>query len=162
MDNGEKSLRTIFHQLLQPDAAEGHIVPTVQDLTDEAFAILGAAADTTGNALTIASYNIVANPDTYQEVTKELEAAFPDPGEMKFTSLEKLPYLVNYLPDIDIEAMLMMIDRGDQRSSSVGLAFCPIRAPLTQLGCRLAYPVDFHELSLNLEPSSTATLFLRG
>lgn len=105
----------------------------MQDLIDEAFAIVGAAVDTTGNALTIASYNIVANPGIYQEATKELKAAFPDPSEMKFISLEKLPYLVIYPSDIDIEAMLMVVDRGYQKSSSVGLAFYPIRAPLTQL-----------------------------
>lgn len=161
MDNGERSSRTIFHQLLQPDVAEGH-VPIVQDLIDEDFAILGAEADTTGNALTIASYNIVANPGIYQKATKELKAAFPDPSEMKFMLLEKLPYLVSYPSDIDIEALLMVVDRGYQRSSSVGLAFCPIRVPLTQLVCRLASPVDFDELSLNLVPSSTTTMFLRG
>ena len=95
MDNGEKSLRTIFHQLLQPDAADGHVVPTVEALSDEATSVLAAAGDTTGHTLTIASYNIVTNPGIYQRLSGELKEAFPDVNnDINFTSLEKLPYLV--------------------------------------------------------------------
>lgn len=94
VDKGEKSLRTIFHQLLQPDAAEDYIVPSVDELADEAYIVLGAAADTTGNALTIGAYNVVVNADIYQRLTAELKEAFPTQDDMSFTALEKLPYLV--------------------------------------------------------------------
>ena len=96
VDNGEKSLRTIFHQLLQPDAAEDYIVPSVEELADEAYSILGAAADTTGNALTIGTYNVVINTDIYQRLAAELKEAFPNPDDMSFITLEKLPYLVRF------------------------------------------------------------------
>lgn len=87
---------TIFHQLLSPDAAEGHEVPTVDNLTGELFNILGAASDTTGNCMTITAYNVVRNPAIYDRLTRELKEAFPDPnGRMEFVALEKLPYLVS-------------------------------------------------------------------
>ncbi|PLB45247.1 cytochrome P450 [Aspergillus steynii IBT 23096] len=95
VDRGEKVPRmTVFHQLLSPDAAEGHVVPTVNDLTDEVYIILAAASDTTGNAMTIATYNVVRNPAIYDRLTAELKESFPDPkGNMDFVALEKLPYL---------------------------------------------------------------------
>ena len=86
---------TIFSHLMDPKAAEGHIVPSVNDLTDEAFIILSAAQDTTGNAMTIALYETVSNPEIYTKVVEELKLAFPDPNvRLDFLTLEKLPYLV--------------------------------------------------------------------
>lgn len=97
MDTGKKASReTIFHQLLQPDAAEGYVVPTVEELKDEAYIIVAASADTTGNALTIAAYNVVTNPGVYSRLTAELKEAFPDPeANVDFMTLEKLPWLVS-------------------------------------------------------------------
>ncbi|OJJ43242.1 hypothetical protein ASPZODRAFT_103682 [Penicilliopsis zonata CBS 506.65] len=85
---------SIFYQLLQPDASEGYVVPTVEELKCEAYTIIAAAADTTGNALTIAAYNVVTNAEIYRKLTQELRDAFPDiDAEMEFLALEKLPYL---------------------------------------------------------------------
>jgi len=85
--------------LLSPDEkVKGYVVPTVDQLKDEAFSILAAAADTTGNGMTVAAYNVVNNPAIYERLTKELEAEFPDAdATLDFVSLEKLPYLVSYL-----------------------------------------------------------------
>lgn len=96
VDRGEKGSRsTIFHQLLHPEATEGHVVPTVEELEDEAYIMLAAAADTTGNALTIAAYNVVRHEEIYKRLTEELKQAFPDSeGEIDFVALERLPYLV--------------------------------------------------------------------
>ncbi|EAW08477.1 cytochrome P450 [Aspergillus clavatus NRRL 1] len=95
VSSGEKVERkTIFHQLLRPDAADAYTVPTTKQLADEAYVIVTAAADTTGNALTIATYNVVTNPKIYERLTAELKERFPDPeAEMDFAALEKLPYL---------------------------------------------------------------------
>lgn len=99
MDSGKKIVRpTIFHQLLRPDAAEGYTVPSVEQLKDEAYILLAAAADTTGNALTIAAYNVAINPEIYGRLTTELREAFPDEASMDFITLEKLPYLVSLVP----------------------------------------------------------------
>src|SRR5438552_3975968 len=83
MDAGEEKRRartTIFHQLLTPNVTEGHVVPTVDDLKDEAYVIVAAAADTTGNAMTIATYNVISNKDIYSKLTDELKEAFPNPS----------------------------------------------------------------------------------
>ncbi|KAL3476805.1 cytochrome P450 [Aspergillus californicus] len=101
VDRGEEPSRTtIFHQLLQPDAAEGYRVPTAEELKDEAFITLSAATDTTGNALTIASYNIARNPDIYARLSAELKEKFAEPeSTMVFTVLEKLPYLTGVVKE---------------------------------------------------------------
>ncbi|KAL2821767.1 cytochrome P450 [Aspergillus cavernicola] len=95
VDRGEKPNRaTIFHQLLQPDATEGYKIPTVGELKDEAFILLSAASDTTGNALTIATYNLARNPDMYARLSAELKERFSDSETLlDFVALEKLPYL---------------------------------------------------------------------
>ncbi|PGG96980.1 hypothetical protein AJ79_09387 [Helicocarpus griseus UAMH5409] len=97
VDAGEEmqpSRRTIFHQLLKPGFIKGYTVPTVEQLTDEAIGLVAAASDTTGNAMTIATYNTVINPEIYKRVNAELKEAFPDANaKLDLTTLEKLPYL---------------------------------------------------------------------
>ena len=61
---------TLFHELLGPSAAEGHVVPLVNDLADGSFSICTVAADTSGNTMTIVAYDVVANPIIY--VSKDL------------------------------------------------------------------------------------------
>ncbi|KAK7420830.1 hypothetical protein QQZ08_010231 [Neonectria magnoliae] len=101
IDQGIKPKRlTVFHQLLDLNASEGHIVPTVNDLVDESFSICTAAADTIENALTMAAFHIVTNPDIYKNLVRELREAFPDPtAELSFTELEKLPYLTGIIKE---------------------------------------------------------------
>jgi cytochrome P450 len=80
---------------MDPKATEGHVVPSVDDLTDESFIILSAAQDTTGNAITVALYETISNAEIYVKVVEELKQAFPDPNvRLDFLTLEKLPYLV--------------------------------------------------------------------
>jgi cytochrome P450 len=95
MDAGEKLEKPcIFEDLLSP--ADGYVVPTADQIKDEAYAILNAASDTTGNAMTVAAHNIVTNPEIYRTLTAELKAAFPNPDEkLEYFKLEKLPYLVS-------------------------------------------------------------------
>ena len=64
---------TIFHQLLDPSAAEEHVVPSVNDLADESFSICTAAADTSGNTMTIVAYDAVANPVIYEKSEVRVE-----------------------------------------------------------------------------------------
>ena len=70
-------------------------MPSVDDIKDEAYGILAAAADTTGNGMTVAAYHVVNNPEIYKKLRAELKTAFPDPdARLNFTELEKLSYLV--------------------------------------------------------------------
>ncbi|KAI9778810.1 MAG: hypothetical protein M1839_007900 [Geoglossum umbratile] len=85
---------TIFHELLRQDAEEGHVVFSVDDLVDEAFSIVGAGSETTGNTLEIAIYYVLSNDGIYGKLTAELKESFPDPClTLDFVTLEKLPYL---------------------------------------------------------------------
>jgi cytochrome P450 len=88
---------TIFSTLLtEDDKPDGYSVPSTMDLKDEAYSVLAAAADTTGNAMTVAAFNVIKNPQIYQNLVRELEMAFPNPTtELPFLELERLPYLVS-------------------------------------------------------------------
>lgn len=90
---------SIFEVLLSPNEKDpDYVLPTVDDLKDEAYSMLAAAADTTGNAMTTAAYRIVSNPEIYEKVRTELEAVFPDPhSTLDFVKLEQLPYLASLL-----------------------------------------------------------------
>jgi cytochrome P450 len=107
MDSGHTETRpSIFQALLSPQEKDkDYVVPTVDDLKDEAYSILAASADTTGNAMTVAAYQVVSNPEIYKKVRRELEAGFPDPNErLDFVRLETLPYLVGLL-SFDLETI---------------------------------------------------------
>ena len=95
MDAGDKIERSsIFEALLTP--ADGYVVPTPDQIKDEAYSVLVAAADTTGNAMTVAAYNVVKHPDIYRTLVAELKDAFPDEADaLEYIKLEKLPYLVS-------------------------------------------------------------------
>ncbi|KAM6478246.1 benzoate 4-monooxygenase cytochrome P450 [Trichoderma sp. SZMC 28011] len=81
--------RSIFHELLSADPNR-----TVDDMTDIALSIVVAAAAATSNTLGILSYNVIGNPDIYRRLRAELLEAYPDDTqEMKWITLEKLPYL---------------------------------------------------------------------
>lgn len=90
---------TIFSELLNPKYNDGQVPPT-HELKDEAYSVLGAAADTTGNALATATYHVLANPEIYAKLRTELLAAFPDPtAQLDWVSLERLPYLTGVIKE---------------------------------------------------------------
>jgi cytochrome P450 len=92
--------KTIFHTVLDPNAAKAYKVPTVQHMVDEAFGMLGAAAETAGNAMTMCAFHIVFNPEIYAKLRKELVEAFPDPTKPPdYLTLEKLPYLTGVVKE---------------------------------------------------------------
>jgi hypothetical protein len=56
-----------------------------------------AAADTTGNGMTVAAYHVVNNQAIYKKLRAVLKTVFPNPdSRLNFTELEKLPYLINH------------------------------------------------------------------
>jgi cytochrome P450 len=86
----------IFTSLLSSDdKPEGFRVPTTLELKDEAYSVLVAAADTTGNAMTVAAFNTIYNPEIYEKLANELKLHFPGrASQLPFVELERLPYLV--------------------------------------------------------------------
>lgn len=93
--------QTIFSTLLSPeDKPDGYVIPPTEHLKEEAYSVIMAAADTTGNAMTIALFHTLRNPEIYKAVSNELHDAFPNADkdtELSFMELEKLPYLVGRL-----------------------------------------------------------------
>lgn len=88
---------TIFTTLLTPeDKPDGYVVPTTWQLKDEAYSVLAAASETTGGAMTVASFHVLNNPRIYKKLVAELESRFPNQmSDLPFLELEKLPYLVS-------------------------------------------------------------------
>jgi hypothetical protein len=118
----EESTRTsIFAALMNPNATEGHIVPTVDQMVDEAFIVLGAAADTTGNAMTVGTYHVLSNPAIYHRVREEIRSVYPDANaEMDWVVLARLPYLVYHLSytSLTVECLADSLDWGYQGGAS--------------------------------------------
>lgn len=86
--------KTIFHQLLDPNASEGHVVPDVEALTEEMFTVLTAGGETAGHALAMTTYYVLSNPEIHQKLVSELKTAFPNKkAGLEYLTLEKLPYL---------------------------------------------------------------------
>jgi len=98
IDSGYKPRqRTIFHELLDPQSAvpEHHHRPSIDEMAEESLSMCTAALDTTGNALTVAAYHVITNPEIYGKLRQELLERFPenDKTPLPFVELEKLPYL---------------------------------------------------------------------
>jgi len=100
---GEKpadNKRTIFHQLLDPNAADGHAVPPIEAMRDESGVIVAAAGETVSVTLTMAFYRVLASDRVRETLMTELKAAFLDlEVELKFEELEKRPYLTAVLKE---------------------------------------------------------------
>ena len=67
-------------------------------MTEEAVVFLAAASETAGNAMEVAAWNMIRNPEIYAKVKAELKEAFPDPNApINYEKLETLPYFVSIL-----------------------------------------------------------------
>lgn len=83
---------TNFSALVDPEKSFSKEL--VDNLEDEAYLIITAAADTTGNAMTTITRYVVENPDIYRKLHAELCDAFPDrDADLEYVALERLPYL---------------------------------------------------------------------
>jgi cytochrome P450 len=79
---------------MDEEATEGHTVLNIEDLTDEAYTILSAAADSSANVMTRTTYFVLSSPRILSTLMAELVTAFPGPNQrLPFLKLEKLPYL---------------------------------------------------------------------
>lgn len=96
--------RTIFHELMDVRLSPESGGKQQESLSDviifaDAVNITGAAAETTGSTVERAVFEVMYNPDIYQTLTKELRTAFPNPEDMTFTGLEKVPYLAGVVKE---------------------------------------------------------------
>jgi cytochrome P450 len=94
-DNGIKpTRRTIFHDLL-----DSKVRFTDQMLAGEALGFCNAAAETAGSVMEMATYQVLSNPEIYKTLREELCEAFPDPNDITYTALERLPYLTSIVKE---------------------------------------------------------------
>jgi cytochrome P450 len=91
---------TIFSTLLsEEDKLDGYRIPSTMDFKDEAYSVLAAAVDKTGNAMTVAAFNAMRTPQIYQTLAQELAKAFPNSNaELSFIELERFPFLARPPP----------------------------------------------------------------
>ena len=91
---------TIFYELLNPELNPTKQPPQTEVIVDEAWGICVAASDTTGNAMTVATYHAITNPEIQEALKRELRSRFPDPNQqLTYTELEKLPYLTGIVKE---------------------------------------------------------------
>ena len=106
--------------------------------------MLVAVADTTGDAVTVAAFNVLHNSQIYKKLAAELRARFPDSdSEVSSVELEKLSYLVTHhtLPPLapqrrrDLTTTHLPVVRCDKRMPPP-----PSSHPLTMRNLQLALP----------------------
>ena len=168
MDSGKKLDKpSIFPALLAPP--EGIPAPSVEEIKDEALSVLAAAADTTGNAMTVAAYNVVNNPEIYRRLREELVVAFPNAeDELDYATLEKLPYLVcTNSAFCSRHTLTILTDWCRERRPTVSLPLLNSRLLLRHFSkyntvYHLVFPVVSHESSQQEAQLSTVTSSLAG
>ncbi|WEW56407.1 hypothetical protein PRK78_001850 [Emydomyces testavorans] len=92
--------RTVYHELLRPEAYKSGQVPCPGSLYEEAQALMFGGADTTGTTLMHGTFYILKLPHVYQRLKEELHSAWPNFNTLPdLTDLEKLPYLTAVLKE---------------------------------------------------------------
>ena len=93
--SSKKLSSEILEQLLDPNAARGHIVPNANDLNEEALTLLTAGNDTTSHAMILGAYFICSHPQVHMRLVEELQNTFPDiGGSITHDKAKEMPYLV--------------------------------------------------------------------
>ena len=82
-----------------PDPRKTGVV-TRQRLEEKALSLIAASADTVGNALTMATYQPLPNPDAHRRLLAELQEAIPDvkvlqTSNPKYDAIANVPRLVS-------------------------------------------------------------------
>lgn len=87
------AVRTLFHEIVDSKLSQQDL--RLQRVVDEAMLMIGAGIESSKQALTVACYYVLANPEIEARLRAELEAAIPDQEQMPhFQNLEGLEYLV--------------------------------------------------------------------
>ena len=89
--------KTILHEIVRNKNNPKFGAVSQRRLEEESLSLIAASADTVGNALTMATYQILKNPSIHKRLSAELKEAIPDSQNIPgFPELEKLPYLVYF------------------------------------------------------------------
>ncbi|KAI9508110.1 cytochrome P450 [Russula earlei] len=86
--------RTIYSELLNPEANKGRPPPTVLQLKHEALVLFAAGSHTVGTTLMIGVYYLLRNPEAKQKLVEEVHSVWPILDQApRYEDLEKLPLL---------------------------------------------------------------------
>jgi hypothetical protein len=98
LENAEHE--TVYHHLIRPKAEKSHLqTPSRASLIDEALVLLQAGSDTVGHTCIIGTFHALRDNYIRNKLVGELQEAWPNKeARIACSSLEKLPYLVRYIP----------------------------------------------------------------
>ncbi|KAI0265780.1 cytochrome P450 [Gloeopeniophorella convolvens] len=86
--------RTIYRELLNPDATKGRAPPTALELQHEAEVLFAAGSHTVAVTLTTGTHYLLRNPAAKQRLIDEVHEAWPVLADQpSFEELERLPFL---------------------------------------------------------------------
>lgn len=85
------SERIIFGALLTK--TDEYAVDTDLELTQLSYEILTAGTEESGNAMMFTTWYVVNTPGLEEKVVEELDRTFPDPKNMPYSEVDRLPVL---------------------------------------------------------------------
>jgi cytochrome P450 len=88
--------RTIYRELLNPDAIKGKTVPSPKQLLNEAEVLFSAGSHTVGTVLMTGVHHLLRNPEVKRGLVEEIRGAWPALDKPpSYEELEKLPFLAS-------------------------------------------------------------------
>ncbi|KAF8270910.1 cytochrome P450 [Lactarius quietus] len=97
----DASHRTIYRELLNPEAIKGHSVPSVKQLQDEAELLFSSGSHTVGTVLMMGVYHLLRNPETKARLVDEIRSVWPVLDKPpSYEELEKLPFLTAVIKEM--------------------------------------------------------------
>lgn len=91
-DFENSAVRTLFHEMMDSKLSPQDL--RLQRVVDEAMLMIGAGIESSKQALTVACFYVLTDPEIEARLRAELEAGIPDPEQMPhFQELESLEYL---------------------------------------------------------------------
>ena len=94
--------RTIYSELLDPEANNGRAAPTALQLLHEAKVLFAAGSHTVGTTLMIGTYHLLHSPEAKQRLVDELFSVWPVLDQPpSYEEIEKLPFLASALTQLD-------------------------------------------------------------
>lgn len=97
----DASHRTIYRELLDPQAVKGNTVPSSKQLLNEAEVLFSAGSHTVGTVLMTGVHHLLHNPEIKKRLVEEVRGAWPSLDKPpRYEELEKLPFLTAVIKEM--------------------------------------------------------------
>ncbi|KAJ9602769.1 hypothetical protein H2200_012549 [Cladophialophora chaetospira] len=149
LENGgsQSTFPTIFDSWADQSKRKTEWIPSIYQLTCDAFTMFAAGTDTTAHTLTIGTWYLMKNPTMLAKLRNELRTAIPNPDSNSLKpawELEKLPYL-NGIVKESIRLGYGVPGRLARKVPAGGAIFHDQRAPAGYAICSTAYSIHMNE-----------------